>query len=257
MSDELLYEVREGTAFLTINREAKRNSLSREVMAAFLVCLEQAEKDDNVRSVCISGAGGLFCSGADLGGAFGVDEEGRLPGAGEFADLLKRLAGFGKPTLARVNGPCLAGGLGVMLACDIVLAADDAWFSAPEVNVGLFPMMVGALLYRNVGRKKALDMVLTGRRVSAAEAEAMGLVTEALPSSGLDGQVEKTLKLLGEKSPTALSMGKKAFHAMADMPFEDAMDFLCGELGKVVATGDAAEGMAAFREKRKPHFRGR
>jgi len=225
-------------------------------MTEFLAHLDRAESDDEVRVVCIAGAGGTFCAGADLGGAFNQDEEGFLPGAREFARLLARLAGFGKPTVAKVHGPCLAGGLGLMLACDIVVAADEAWFSAPEVNVGIFPMMVGALLFRNVGRKKAMELVLTGRRVAAAEAEAMGLITQVVAAAALDSRVEETVALLGEKSPSALRMGKEAFHAMADMPFEEAMDFLCGELGRVVATEDAAEGMAAFREKRKPRFGG-
>lgn len=256
MGDEIIYEVRGQTSYLTMARAEKRNALSRSVMKEFMSYLDRAEGDDGVRTVCIAGTGGTFCAGADLSGAFDADDEGVLPGAREFAGLLKRLADFGKPTVAKVHGPCLAGGLGLMLACDIVVAADDAWFSAPEVNVGIFPMMVGALLFRNVSRKKAIEMVLTGRRVSAAEAESMGLITTAVPGADLNGQVEELLILLGNKSPSALRMGKGAFHAMDDMPFEEAMDFLCVELGRVVATEDAAEGMAAFREKRRPRFGG-
>ena len=144
-----------------------------------------------------------------------------------------------------------------MLSCDIVIARNDVFFSTPEVNVGIFPMMVGALLYRNVGRKKAVDMVLTGRRVSAAEAEGMGLITRAVEPEKLEEEVANTLKLLTSKSPVGIRIGKEAFRTMADMPFEEAVDFLCEALGRVISTEDAREGMRAFVEKRAPVFRGR
>jgi enoyl-CoA hydratase/carnithine racemase len=167
------------------------------------------------------------------------------------------MARMEKPLVARVNGPCLAGGMGFMLSCDIVIAREDAWFSTPEVNVGIFPMMVGALLYRHVGRKKAMEMVLTGRRIPAPEAERIGLITRAVPPEKLDDAVQETLQGLAEKSPLGVAMGKRAFYRMADLPFEEALDHLCEELGKVAATQDAAEGITAFLEKRKPLFKGR
>ena len=139
-------------------------------------------------------------------------------GARNYALLLKKMARMGKPLVARVNGPCLAGGMGFMLSCDIVIAREDAWFSTPEVNVGIFPMMIGALIYRHVGRKKAMEMVLTGRRIPAPEAERIGLITRAVPPEKLDEAVEESLRGLAEKSPLGVAMGKRAFYADGRSP---------------------------------------
>ena len=258
MPDELIHEVRDGTAFLTIDREARRNALSTAVIASLEDALIRAEADPAVRAVCITGAGDkAFCAGADLGGGLGAAGEGPPPGALAYAALLERMLGYGKPLVARVNGPCLAGGMGLMLGCHLVIARDDASFSTPEVNVGLFPMMVGALLYRNVGRKKALEMVLTGRKVGAVEAERIGLITCAVPAAELDEAVGQTLARLATRSPIGLKMGLEAFHAMSDLPVGEALGFLCDALGRSLATEDAKEGMRAFMEKRKPVFTGK
>lgn len=258
MSEDLLYEVKERVAFLTINRESRRNAISQEMITAFLDYLDRAGEDNEVRAVCITGAGEkAFCSGADLAVALAKEGEDRLAGARNYAKLLKKMVRFGKPLLARVNGPCLAGGLGLMLSCDIVIARNDVFFCTPEVNVGIFPMMIGALLYRNVSRKKVMDMVLTGRRIPAPEAENMGLITRAVEPGGLDDGIEKTLKRLTSKSVIGTLIGKEAFYTMSDMPFDEAVDYLCEALGRVISTEDAMEGMMAFMEKREPNFKGR
>jgi enoyl-CoA hydratase/carnithine racemase len=258
MSEDLLYEVKDGTALLTINREARRNAISQEMITAFTDYLDKADRDEDVRVVCITGAGEkAFCSGADLAVTLAGEEEERLAGPRNYAGLLKIMAGFGKPLVAKVNGPCLAGGIGLMLSCDIIIARNDTFFRTPEVNVGIFPMMVGALLYRNVGRKKAVDMVLTGRKIPAPEAESMGLITRAVEPERLNDEVEETLKLLASKSPIGMRIGKEAFHAMSDMPFEEAVDYLCEALGRAISTEDAMEGMTAFMQKRKPDFKGK
>ncbi len=199
---DLLYQIKENVAHLTINREERRNSLSPAVVTLFLEYLDRAEKDETVKVILITGAGEkAFCSGAELGDAMGSGSQAELEGYRSYARLLKRLAGFSKPVVARVNGYCLAAGLGIMLACDIVIARDDARFGAPEVNVGLFPMMIGALIFRNVLRKKGMEMTLLGHMLAAQEAEAMGLVTRIVPPKALDGEVNKTLELLAAKSP--------------------------------------------------------
>ena len=256
MNEDLLYEVRDQTAFMTINRESRRNAISQKMISAFMNYLDKADLDNEVHAVCITNSGQrVFCSGADL--ALTLSGKDSLSGARNYAELLKKLARFSKPLLARVNGDCLAGGLGVMLSCDIVIARDDVFFSTPEVNVGLFPMMVGALLYQNAGRKKVTDMVLTGRKVPAHEAEKIGLITRAVVADSLDNETMETLRQLTSKSPIGMRIGKDAFRTMNHMPFEEAIDHLCDALGKIISTEDAKEGMAAFIEKRRPNFEGK
>ena len=174
-----------------------------------------------------------------------------------YAGLLKRLAGFPKPTVAKVNGYCLAGGTGFMLACDIVIAKNTAKFGTPEVNVGLFPMMIGALIFRNVLRKKAMEMVLLGEKLTADSALEMGLITRSVPPEDLDDEVDRVLASLASKSPIGMKIGKEAFYHMGDMPFEKAVDYLSGKLAEVASTQDAVEGITAFIEKRAPNFTGK
>ena len=254
---DLLYDVKDHVGYITINREKFRNSISAPAVDLFMDYLDQAGTDAAVRVICVTGAGKkAFCSGADLGGAMSADGSGRNQAFQKYADLLKRLAGFPKPTVARVNGYCLAGGTGFMLACDIVLATDDAKFGTPEVNVGLFPMMIGALIFRNVLRKKAMEMVLLGEKLTAVRAQEMGLITRAVPADQFDETVNGVLRNLAAKSPIGMKIGKQAFYAMQDMNFEDALDYLSGKLGEVAATEDAKEGITAFIEKRPPVFKG-
>jgi enoyl-CoA hydratase len=253
---DLLYEVKDQVAWMTINREAARNSISGEVTELFFEYLEAAEKDSDVRAVCITGAGEkAFCSGADLSGAM-TDGSDTNPFR-RYADLLKRIAGFPKPTVARINGYCLAGGTGFMLGCDIVIAKEESKFGTPEVNVGLFPMMIGAMIFRNVPRKKAMEMALLGDRLSARQALEMGMVTRVVPADQLDSEVQTVLSTLASKSPIGMKMGKEAFYQAADMSLDDALDFLSEKLVEVTSTEDAREGITAFLEKRKPDFTGR
>jgi enoyl-CoA hydratase/carnithine racemase len=254
----LLYRVEDDIAYFTINRERQRNAISVEALNLFLEHLDKAEADESVRVICITGAGDrAFCSGADLGGGMGKPGQDGMEAFKNYARLLKRLNGFPKPTVARVNGSCVAGGTGLMLACDIVIATDTAKFGTPEVNVGLFPMMIGALIYRNVLRKKAMEMVLLGQRLTAPEALEMGMVTRVVPPGDLDDEVNKVLRALAKKSPIGMKIGKEAFYAMADMPFEEALDFLAQKLAEVATTEDAVEGITAFIEKREPVFKGK
>jgi len=251
----LLYRVENNIASFTINREDRRNAISIETIQLFLQYLDEAETDPEVRVILITGVGDkAFCAGADLGS----DASGEIQqGFQRYAQLLKRLSGYPKPVVARVNGACMAGGMGLMLACDIVIARNDAKFGTPEVNVGLWPMMIGALIFRNALRKKAMEMVLLGERLNADQAREMGLITRAVPADHLDDEVSRVLQSLAKKSPIGMKIGKEAFYAMADMPFEAALDFLSGKIAEVASTADAREGITAFIEKRKPVFKGK
>jgi enoyl-CoA hydratase/carnithine racemase len=254
---DLLYRVKENIGYITINREANRNSISSEAVTLFLDALETAEKDDNVRVVCVSGAGErVFCSGADLGGGIGNASGQENLAFKNYAKLITRLAKFPKPTLAKINGHCMAGGTGFMLACDIVIAKDDAKFGTPEVNVGLFPMMIGALIFRNVLRKKAMEMILLGEKLTAKEALDMGMITRAVPKEQFEVEVDKVLKTIASKSPIGLRIGKEAFQGIETMDLEASVNFLSEKLIEVASTRDAVEGITAFLEKRTPEFAG-
>jgi len=209
-----------------------------------------------VRSICLTAAGDkAFCSGADL--AAGLASGDIAAGAKKYAALLKRMAVFPKPFVARVNGHCMAGGMGLMLSCDLVYARQGTKFGTPELNVGLFPMMIGALIFRNASRKKALEMIYTAKMLSAAEAQEMGLITKACAAEDLDRIVNEALAAVGTKAPVALALGRRALAAVQDMSLDEALDHLCEQFGKVASTEDAVEGLTAFIQKREPVWKGR
>ena len=247
----LLYEVKELIATVTINRPERRNALSGEVIDLMHEKLNEAEADPNVRVLIITGAGDkAFCAGADLGGGVGKS------GTAGYADLLKRILNFSKPAIARVHGYCMAGGMGVMLATDIVIASESSIFGTPEVNVGLWPSMISALIYRNMLPKQALPMILLGDRFGADKAMQMGFLSEMVPAEELDSTVQSIAEKLTRKSPIGMKLGKASYIGMQNLPLEEALDYLSKELTKVANTKDAAEGVAAFMEKRKPEFSG-
>ncbi len=253
MSEQpFLYDVNAGVARLRINRPKKRNALSAETIHLFLNALNQAEQDDSVRVVFITGTGEkAFCSGADLSGNPGGE------GTSQYAELITRIYRFPKPTVAGVKGYCLAGGMGVMLACDIVIARDDAQFGTPEVNVGLWPMMIGALIYRNMLPKHATPMIMLGDHINVEEAYRMGFVSMIAPKDDYANKIEAVTNKLSQKSPIGMRLGKQAFAAVADMPFEEAVNYLSTQLTIVSQTGDAKEGIAAFLARRDPVFTGK
>jgi enoyl-CoA hydratase len=247
--DPVLYEARGSSAWLTIDRMDRRNALSAEVVDGLLTGLSRAAGDPFVRVVVVTGSGDrAFSAGGDLGSmvpAGGRAEEHER--RSRLGTLLAALIGHPKPVIARVNGCALAGGFGLALACDLIVAADTARFGTPEVDVGLWPFMITAVIQRNVPRKLALEMMLTGRRVTADEAARWGLVNRVVPAAGLDAS----------KSPLVVRLGKESFHRAQDMAFADALAYLSAMLTVELQSEDVVEGVSAFVEKRAPNWKGR
>ena len=256
----VLYETQHGIARITLNRPEQRNALSAEVMSGLRAALLRAGADAEARVVVLTGAGErAFCAGGDLGGS-GFAGKGfteRHQDRRDFADLFRLMNRLGKPLIARVRGYCLAGGFGLALGCDLVVASDDATFGTPEVKRGLFPMMIMATIFKNVGRKKGMELMLTGDRIDAREAERLGLVNHVVPAAELDAKVDELARKIGAMSPAVVRLGRDAFYTMSDMTFDQALDYLQGMLTLNLGTEDAIEGVRAFLEKREPQWKGR
>lgn len=252
------YEVVEGRATITIDDPARRNPMSVETMAGLLERTREAMDDPEVRVLVYTGAGDkAFCAGGDLSGSFVDDPIGLHRGRGDIANLFRMMMRGGKPTVARVNGHALAGGFGLAVACDITICVDDAKLGTTEVRVGLWPMMISAVLSRVMPRKAALEMMLTGRIITPEEAQRLGAVSRVVPRDDLDQAVDEVVSALVALSPTTLMLGKDSFNAMADSDFDNALDRLQGGLTEIAMTEDAREGVTAFIEKRDPQWRGR
>lgn len=261
-SETVLYEIDDGVATLTISRPERRNALDPPTLEALIAAFVRAGEDEAARVVVLTGAGDrAFCAGADLAGSIAGGGSGgplrRYEDQGRFPQLFSAMAGCGKPVVARVNGHCLAGGLGVMLGCDLAIAAEDATFGTPEIKVGLFPYMIMALIFRHAGRKRGLEMVLTGERLSSTEAADLGMINRAVPRERLDDEVSALTDRLKSKSPAVLRLGKQAFYTMADLPQDAALEYLRGMLFVNTLAEDAAEGVMAFLQKREPRWKGR
>ncbi|HUP85337.1 MAG TPA: enoyl-CoA hydratase-related protein [Acidimicrobiales bacterium] len=256
---EVLSTVADGVARITVNRPERRNALSWSVIADLRSALAEAKADDAVRVVVLTGAGEkAFCAGADLGGmAEGAGFLELHEGRGGLADLFLELYALGKPTIARVFGYALAGGMGLALACDLVIAADDAQFGTPEIDVGLWPYMITVPLMRSMPPKKALELMLTGRRVGAAEASRIGFVNRVVPVNELDAAVNELAATLASKSPAIVKLGRDSFYEVWDRDAADALSHLHPLLTLTTLTEDAKEGLAAFAEKRAPRWKGR
>ncbi len=253
MADSILVEHQAPIARITLNRPDKRNPIGPATCGELVQALNAIKAAPELRVVILTGAGPVFSAGGDLSAM-------QAPPGGPTATLVELLTTMhevGKPIIAMVNGPALAGGLGLMVACDLVVAADTATFGTTEIAVGLWPMMITAEITRSVGRKKTLDMMLTGRKLDAAEALACGLVTRVVPAADLEAETMKLAHAIAERSPAAIALGLRAFYRAQDLDFEPALRFLEGELGKVLALEDAAEGISAFLAKRKPVWKGR
>jgi enoyl-CoA hydratase/carnithine racemase len=258
-SDEVLYDAASGVGRITINRPERRNAMSWTVIRDIRARLAEAKADPDVRVVVLTGAGDkAFCAGADLGGmGEGAGYLDLHNARGELAALFDDLWSLGKPTVARVRGYALAGGLGLALACDIVIAAEDAQFGTPEIDVGLWPYMITVPLVRSMPPKKVLELMMTGRRVDAAEAERIGFVNRVVPVDGLDEAVDSMAAVLAAKSPAVMQLGRDSFYGVWDLGAREALAYLHSMLTLTTGTEDFREGIAAFAGKRPPEWRGR
>ena len=257
---EVLLARGDGVATVTINRPERRNAMSWGVVRGLRAAVGDIRSDPDSRVMVLTGSGdAAFCAGADLGGmAQGDGGFVELHQArGELAGLFGDLWGLGKPTIARVQGWALAGGFGLALACDLVVASDRARFGAPEVDVGLWPYMITVPLVRSMPPKKALELMLSGRVVDSAEADRIGFVTRVVSHDELDSAVGELASSLAAKSPAVMKLGRSSFYAVWDMAAADALAHLHAMLTLTTETEDAAEGISAFLEKRPPRWAGR
>jgi enoyl-CoA hydratase len=258
--ETILYDVRDdGVATITLDQPDTRNALTNQLLTDLTDAFEAAREDESVRCVVLTSSHEkVFSAGASLDQF--ADETPLVHkhfGTGRFPRLFKTIMGLGKPTICAANGHVLAGSLGLALACDLVVAKDTATFGTPEINVGVFPFMIMALIYRNVPRKKTNELLLLGERISADEAREAGIVNRVVPAAEFDAAVDEWATRLAGKSPVLMRLGKDAMYRQLDMPFEDALDFLRAQLSIAFTTDDIQEGVRAFFEKREPEWTGR
>lgn len=257
--ETLIYEAGDsGVATIALNQPDTRNALSPQLLSELIVALQAARDDEQVRVVVLASTHAtVFSSGGNLA-AFNA-EVSQLEKHREndrFPELFRLLGELGKPSICAAGGHVLAGALGLALACDLIIARESTRFGLPEINVGLFPFMVTALLYRNVPRKKAAELLLLGEQISAAEAERIGIVNRVVSDEQFDATVSEWAAKLASKSPLMLRLGKDAMFRSQDMALTDALEYLRSQLTLALATDDLREGVTAFFDKREPHWKG-
>jgi enoyl-CoA hydratase len=253
------YEAADGVATIALDSPENRNALSNELLGELIDAFESARDDPDVRCVVLTSTHEkVFSAGGNLD-QFSAD----VPlvhkhfGTERFPRLFQLIGQLGKPVICAANGHVLAGALGLALACDLIVASDQASFGTPEINVGLFPFMIMALIYRNVPRKKTNEMLLLGERLSAEEAREAGIVNRVVPAGEFDAAVGDWAAKLAAKSPVMMKLGKDAMYRSMDMPFDEALDHLRSQLTVAFSTEDIQEGVKAFFEKREPQWTGR
>lgn len=244
-------------ARLELSNPGRRNAIGPRMVNELLYALEDALDDDSVRCIVITGAGDAFCAGGDFSQMTGGSDADELPPKGTYSDLLLKIVRYEKPIIARVNGHAMGGGLGLVAACHFAVAASGAKLGTPEINVGLFPMMIMAVLARVVPKRRLLEMMLFGERMTAERAAELDIVGSAVAPEELDAAVAEIVEKIGKKSPLTVKLGLRAFADQSDLALADAVPLLEARLGECLATDDAREGLMAFLEKRPPVWTGK
>lgn len=242
---------------ITLAVPERRNAIGPQMTNELLYALGDARESDAVRVVVLTGDGKAFCAGGDFAQMTSGADGPALPPRGDYADLLQTMVRFEKPLVARVNGAAMGGGLGLVASCTFAVGSSEAQLGTPEINVGLFPMMIMAVLARIVPRRQLLDMMLLGEKLSASEAKAFGLLTHVVGPEDLDRTVDGLAEKLLSKSPLTLKLGLKAFADQDELRLEEALPMLRGRLAECLGTDDAREGLMAFLEKRPPRWTGK
>jgi len=259
MSDTpaVLLEKRGAACWITINRPDKRNAINQEVIDGIREGYRLAHVDPEVRVIVLTAAGEkAFCAGGDLQPGKGFAFDYARPNI-DYADLLRIAQSATLPSIARVNGVCMAGGMGLLCMVDMAVAADSALFGLPEVKVGVFPMQVLSLLQHLVLPRVLREWCITGEPFDAPTALQYGLLNYVVPAAELDAKTQWLIERMADKSPTAIRRGKYAMRAMGSMSFEQGIAYTESQIALLALTEDAKEGLAAFNEKRKPVWTGK
>jgi enoyl-CoA hydratase/carnithine racemase len=246
-----------GVETITLYNPERRNAIGPQMTNELLWALEDARGADEVRAIVLTGDGKAFCAGGDFAQMTGGADAAKLPHKGDYADLLLALAKSDKPVVARVNGHAMGGGLGLVAASTFAIASTEAKLGTPEIDVGLFPMMIMAVLARLVPRRRLLEMMLTGEKLDAQEAARLGIVNRAASPDQLDAEVKRVTDAIASKSPVTVRLGLRAFAAQDDLDLEAALPMLRDRLAECLSTDDAREGLMAFLEKRAPRWTGK
>jgi methylglutaconyl-CoA hydratase len=256
--NDVLFEKRVQVQWIIINREARRNAMNDAVCNAIIAGMDAATADPEIRAVVLTGAGDkAFCAGADLSAGSGSFKYDYSKVGLAFVKLMKVARDLTIPLIARVNGHAMAGGMGMLGMCDMAIGVDNATFGMPEVKIGIFPMQIMAVLQRLIPSRKLYEMALTGEPISAAQALEFGLLNYVVPAEDLDTKLDWLLARLLDKSPTAIRRGKYAMRVTEQLNFDQSAVFMEAQIGTLALTEDAAEGRAAFIEKRAPVWSGR
>jgi enoyl-CoA hydratase/carnithine racemase len=253
----LLVAADAGVLRVTLNRPERRNAIGSQMVSELLYALDDARDDEAIRSIVVTGAGNAFCAGGDFSQMTGGSEAGELPLKGDYKALLLAMWRTTKPIIARVNGHAMGGGLGLVAASTFAIASTSAKLGTPEIDVGLFPFMILAVLERVMPRRRLIEMMLSGERLSAEEAARVGLVNRAVAPEELDAAVRAQTDVIASKSPLTVRLGLEALRDTEELSLGEKLPILSERLAQCLSTDDAREGLMAFLEKRKPNWSGR